>query len=794
MSVTLSPVGGAGAQFFDNNGNPLSGGKLYTYAAGTTTPVSTYTSAAGSTLHTNPIVLDSAGRVPGSSEIWLTDGVIYKFLLKTSVDVTLATWDNITGVNSNFVNFTAESEYQTATAGQTVFTLTTMTYSPGTGNLTVYVDGVNQYLGTSYVETDGVTVTFTAGLHVGALVKFTTAVETTGNATDASVVSYTPAGTGAVTTTVQAKLRETVSVKDFGAVGDGVTDDRPAIMLAAAAAVGKALYFPAGTYLLYKTIAQSGELLIGALENIEIYGDGDLSVIKIADGTELGSSVNNAAVLNLRSNCYVHDIKIDGNRANITAPVEISDCILITGSVGTPTKNVQIENVTSINANNDCINISSQGSLSEQNKIQISNCRVGNSGRSLIVIAGTSDSVTITNNLGYGPCAGFIDIEGNLAGNTIQNVVISNNVFDAVSNGSLFNCSGASSTYKNISFDNNVGVNLVNPVSIGGANNSNISFTNNKLVGTALTGNKFMIEAIGGIKSSVICNNTIEITGGAASGGMWLRDADDVIIEGNLVLNAKFDSAVKCDTPTLTNATIRVVNNIIKNCSSTNGVLLTGNINGVVSGNHFEVTTGYTYGANLSSLLNCVVSGNTIDDIGTSSGTGIYFVATNGAIVSDNVINKTNTGIWIHSSSRITVSGNSIKEVGNLGVYISNSATQLSILGNYVVGSGAQGVYINSGSQHTVDGNTVLNSTGAGMEVRVSNCTVTNNRVTDDQGTKTQTYGILGVGGTDNHICMGNYLAGNATGAFSNFPPGVNYWPKPSGTKATDMANFNQTV
>ena len=191
MSVFLSPVGGAGAQFFDNNGSPLSGGKLYTYAAGTTTPQATYTSSAGATFHSNPIILDAAGRVPGSSEIWLADNQIYKFVLKTSTDVLLATWDQITGVNSNFVNYTTETELQTATDDQTVFTLTTMTYSPGTGSLTVYIDGVNQYEGTSYLETDSATVTFLAGLHVGAEVKFTTAVQTTGNATDASVVTFT---------------------------------------------------------------------------------------------------------------------------------------------------------------------------------------------------------------------------------------------------------------------------------------------------------------------------------------------------------------------------------------------------------------------------------------------------------------------------------------------------------------------------------------------------------------------------------------------------------------------------
>ncbi len=107
MSVNPSPIGGFAAQFFDNNGQPLSGGKIYTYAAGTTTPQATYTSALGVTPHANPIVLDSAGRVPGG-EIWLTDSLIYKFVIETSLAVLIGTYDNITGVNSNFVNYTVQ--------------------------------------------------------------------------------------------------------------------------------------------------------------------------------------------------------------------------------------------------------------------------------------------------------------------------------------------------------------------------------------------------------------------------------------------------------------------------------------------------------------------------------------------------------------------------------------------------------------------------------------------------------------------------------------------------------------
>ena len=99
MTVSLSPLGGAGWQFFDDNGDPLSGGKLYTYAAGTTTPATTYTTSDGGTPNTNPIILDSAGRVP--QEIWLTDGVTYKFALYTSTDTQIWVKDNIAPISAS---------------------------------------------------------------------------------------------------------------------------------------------------------------------------------------------------------------------------------------------------------------------------------------------------------------------------------------------------------------------------------------------------------------------------------------------------------------------------------------------------------------------------------------------------------------------------------------------------------------------------------------------------------------------------------------------------------------------
>ena len=237
MAVNLSPVFGVAGQLFDNNGNPLAGGKIYTYLAGTTTPAPTYTSANGAIAHSNPIVLDGAGRVP-SGEIWLTDGIQYKFVVEDAANNLIGTYDNLAGINSNFVAYTSQQEIQTATAGQTVFNLTTMQYQPGTNNLSVFVDGVNQYgPGAQYafVETDSDTVTFVSGLHIGASVKFTTATPVASNVADAANVIYNPPFVGGIAIDVESKLAQTISIKDFGAVCDGVADDTTEVQAAISA-------------------------------------------------------------------------------------------------------------------------------------------------------------------------------------------------------------------------------------------------------------------------------------------------------------------------------------------------------------------------------------------------------------------------------------------------------------------------------------------------------------------------------------------------------------------------------
>jgi hypothetical protein len=151
-AVSLSAFGGVGAQFFDNSGNVLTGGKIYTYEAGTTTPLASYTSSSGNTAHTNPIVLNAAGRVPSGGEIWIQLR-FYKFVLETSTGILIATYDN---VGSSF-NATAIIANFTGNGSTVAFTLASAP-AGGENATNVYINGVYQQKNTYSVA--GAVITF----------------------------------------------------------------------------------------------------------------------------------------------------------------------------------------------------------------------------------------------------------------------------------------------------------------------------------------------------------------------------------------------------------------------------------------------------------------------------------------------------------------------------------------------------------------------------------------------------------------------------------------------------------
>lgn len=161
-------------QFFSAAGVPLVGGKLYSYAAGTSTPLATYTDNTGNTANANPVILDSRGE----ASVWLAASQ-YKLVLTDANDVQV--WS---------------------------------------------VDGLN--------APDTATLAALAANN------------------GSSLVGFIQTGTGAVARTVQAKLRDAISVKDFGAVGDGVTNDSAALQNALNNA--KEVFVPSGSYLISEKI------------------------------------------------------------------------------------------------------------------------------------------------------------------------------------------------------------------------------------------------------------------------------------------------------------------------------------------------------------------------------------------------------------------------------------------------------------------------------------------------------------------------------------------------------------
>ncbi|WP_241137719.1 hypothetical protein [Achromobacter xylosoxidans] len=116
----------------DAYGNPLVGGKLYTYVNGTTTPQTTYKDAAGTIANTNPIILDSLG----SAVIFLGTGLVYTFVMKDANDALLWSQDTISGSQSSSGGVAVVTTLPTSDIGPV--------YLPG--------KGIFSWNGTTYVS------------------------------------------------------------------------------------------------------------------------------------------------------------------------------------------------------------------------------------------------------------------------------------------------------------------------------------------------------------------------------------------------------------------------------------------------------------------------------------------------------------------------------------------------------------------------------------------------------------------------------------------------------------------
>jgi hypothetical protein len=264
-AVQLAPL--PKQRFTDGAGNPLVGGKIFTYQAGTTTKQSTYTDASGATSNANPTILDSRGE----AAIWFDQSLAYKVVLAPSTD----------------------------------------TDPPSSPIWTI----------------DNIPVSIFGQIASAAVGK------------GSKLVSFIQRMTGAAARLVEDKLTESVSVDDFGAVGNGVTDDSGAIILAQNALVSKGggrLSFTYG-----KTYRVGTPIPMKAGITYQGTGRGDINNVAVTPGAKIVSSSTDIFVnaASATTGAHFSDLWLESlvggghvfnwSSAGLVAKIEMSGMVLV---------------------------------------------------------------------------------------------------------------------------------------------------------------------------------------------------------------------------------------------------------------------------------------------------------------------------------------------------------------------------------------------------------------------------------------------------------------------------------
>jgi len=311
--------------FTDTTGAPLEGGYIYIGQSNLnpeTAPVNVFWDAALTIPAANPV--RTVGGYPsrqGTPSRFYSATDTYSITVRNKNHaLVFSAFDQSDAPTSVF---DISTQLITATAGQITFTLTVFSYLPGTDTLQVFRNGLRLNIGLDYLETNSVTITLTAPAALGDQFLFQGGAVITGDQTPGSAVSFIQAGTGAITRNMQDKVRESVSVLDFGADNTGGVDSSAAIQAAIdsipAHPLGGSVYLPTGIYKV------SIPILVN--KSVYFYGDGYGTNIQTSSATAniLVASVERFHISNLRITSSVTrtagwyiDVLAGGNRSRIS--------------------------------------------------------------------------------------------------------------------------------------------------------------------------------------------------------------------------------------------------------------------------------------------------------------------------------------------------------------------------------------------------------------------------------------------------------------------------------------------
>jgi len=450
---------------------------------------------------------------------------------------------------------------------------------------------------------------------------------------DSSVSPFIQAGTGAVSRTIQDKLEEFISVKDFGAVGDGVTNDAAAVQLAANAAAGKVLYFPPGTYVVNNGFSITGD-------NSVVIGYGATITYNATTATFyhcIRIYGNNTAVLGIRVKSPSGLVRNDtgfaisaGNVSTNTTGLVIQDCVVDSiGSAGIWLSNVSQPRI----ANNVVKNCLADGIHFADGCYDIV-CSNN------VLISNGDDNIAIVNDTAGAPYLGRFVVSGNVitggtsvsgmgvavigaaTGNIIGNT-ISNTVGPAIGT-YHWTDTGYNADYLSISD------NVINNTGVGGTYFGGCGIylgeTNNV-----------------SIKNNHIAN--LQYDGAKTCGAIVANVATQIDVSSNYIYN------ISCDGITSVNPITLTIDSNRFGYSTRTPILISGaNVNLTVGNNVFRSGTG-------TNDIDVNITGSSIANVFNNSATNAVTVTAPSQTLSRNELQTYTPTITSGSGSITTASG-----------------------------------------------------------------------------------------------------------------------------------------